>query len=90
MTKTARRIRAVQPPAYTDLKPYTIITRRADAPPQHIIGNFNDDDEAIRRTHYYLGFYRATSARLYRGYHSGETAPPGKAVVQIRAPQSWC
>ena len=34
-----------------------------------VTSEFRDDAQAINAAHYWLGYYRSTSARLYRGLY---------------------
>jgi hypothetical protein len=46
-----------------------------------VTGEFGADAQAINAAHYWLGYYRAASARLYRGLY---IAGPGDDAELIR------
>jgi hypothetical protein len=47
-----------------------------------VTGEFGDDAQAINAAHYWLGYYRSASARLYRGLYID--AGPGDDAELIR------
>jgi hypothetical protein len=53
-----------------------------------VSGEFGGDAQAINAAHYWLGYHRAASARLYRGLYID--AGPGDDAELIREISSPC
>jgi len=68
------------------MQPYTVITMGRSGNTQHIVADFENDEDAIRWAHYYLGLDQAISARLYRGHHR-DKLPRAGSFVEIEAPE---
>jgi hypothetical protein len=47
-----------------------------------VVGEFKDDANAINGAHYWLGYYRSVSVRLYRGLYID--AGPGEEADLIQ------
>jgi hypothetical protein len=48
-------------------------------------GDFPDDATAINIVHFYIGFYEADAARLYRGEHTNPR-DPSTFITEISSP----